>query len=133
MSCFSVSGVAVRFHAKSACPVWTAFAAVVTSPPEQEILGGLGLKLTDRWSVQGTVRYDIENKQVIQDIASLKYKDECFVLTTQYTETFINNPALGIVPDRTLMVRFELKNLGEFSYQTDVLNNMFGDNQPPKL
>jgi LPS-assembly protein len=107
--------------------------AVVTSPPEQEILGGLGLKLTDRWSVQGTVRYDIENKQVIQDIASLKYKDECFVLTTQYTETFINNPALGIVPDRTLMVRFELKNLGEFSYQTDVLNNMFGDNQPPKL
>jgi LPS-assembly protein len=106
---------------------------VVASPTEQEILAGLGLKLTDRWSVQGTLRYDIENKQVIQDVAQLKYKDECFILTTQYTETFINNPALGIVPDRTLMVRFELKNLGEFSYQTDSLNSIFGDNQPPKL
>jgi LPS-assembly protein len=107
--------------------------ALVTTPPGQEILGGLGLKLTDRWSVQGSVRYDIESKEVIQDVAQLKYKDECFVLTTQYTETFVNNPALGIVPDRTVMVRFELKNLGEFNYQTDQLNHIFGDNQPPKL
>jgi LPS-assembly protein len=106
--------------------------AVVNSPPVQEILAGVGLKLTDRWSVQGTVRYDLENKQLIQDIASLKYKDECFALTTQYTETFINNPTLGIVPDKTLMVRLELKNIGDFSSQTDV-TNIFGENQPPKL
>ena len=48
-------------------------------------------------------------KQRIQDQLQLKYADECFVLTASYTETFVENAALDLKPDRTLMLRFELK------------------------
>ena len=57
----------------------------------------------------------------------LKYQDECFVLTASYIETFVENAALEIRPDRTLMLRFELKHLGGFNYRTDVLNHVFGN------
>jgi LPS-assembly protein len=84
--------------------------------------------------VSGTVRYDIDAKDRIQDQLSLKYADECFVLTATYTETFIENAALDLRPDRTVMLRFELKHLGQFNYSTDQLNHVFGDsNQGPKL
>ena len=94
---------------------------------QQEVLGTLGLRLTDRWSILGQMRYDIDDKTRIQDIYQLKYQDECFALTASYIETFVNNDALDIKEDRTLMLRFELKNLGQYSYRTDSLNHFFGD------
>jgi LPS-assembly protein len=101
---------------------------------EQDILTTLGLKLTNNWTVAGTLRYDIDAKQRIQDQYSVKYADECFVLTATYTETFIDNAALDLKPDRTVMLRFELKHLGGFNYKTDQLSHIFGDsNQGPKL
>jgi LPS-assembly protein len=101
---------------------------------QHDILGTLGLQLTRQWSLQGGMRYDIDAKQRIQDQIQLQYKDECFVLTASYTETFIENPLLDLRPDRTLMLRFELKHLGEYTYKTDQLNFIFGDqNQGPKL
>jgi LPS-assembly protein len=94
---------------------------------QEEIVPSLGVKLTNNWSVQGALRYDLENHQRIQDIYSLKYNDDCFALTASYTETFVTNTALGLVPDRTLMLRFELKHLGEVNYKTDQLNSLFTD------
>ena len=99
---------------------------------EQDILAGIGLQLTDRWSIGGIMRYDIDDSLRLQDMIQVKYSDECFVLTASYTETFISNPALDLKPDRTLMLRFELKHLGEFKYKTDSLDHMFAENQPPK-
>jgi LPS-assembly protein len=101
---------------------------------QQDVLGTLGLKLTNHWTVSGTVRYDIDARDRIQDQLALKYADECFVLTATYTETFVENAALDLRPDRTVMLRFELKHLGEFNYKTDQLNHVFGDtNLGPKL
>ncbi len=94
---------------------------------QQEILPTLGLRLTDRWSVLGQMRYDIDNQSRIQDLIQLKYQDECFVLTASYIETFVENPLLEIKQDRTLMLRFELKHLGDFNYRTDALSHVFGD------
>jgi LPS-assembly protein len=94
---------------------------------KQEVISALGLRLTDRWSILGQLRYDIEARERIQDMIQLKYQDECFVLTASYTETFVENQALDIRPDRTLMLRFELKHLGDFNYRTDVLSAGFGD------
>ena len=80
------------------------------------------------------MRYDIDSHFRIQDNVALKYSDECFVLSVNYIETFVENTALNLRPDRTLMVRFELKHIGEFNYQTDQLNSVFGDqNLGPKL
>jgi len=39
------------------------------------------------------------------------YPEGCFVPTTSYIETFVENAALDIKPDRTLMLRFERKRL----------------------
>ena len=98
---------------------------------QQEILTGLGLKLTDRWSVLGSVRYDIDDKLWLQEHFQVKYSDECFVLTASYIETHINNPTLDIKPDRTVMLRFELKHLGQYNYKTDAVNHLFSENQTP--
>lgn len=98
---------------------------------QQETQLSLGLRLTDNWSLIGSMRYDIDAHQRIQDAIGLRYADECFVLTTTYSETFVENVDQGIKPDRTVMVRFELKHLGEFNYKTDVTSFLArGDNQP---
>ncbi len=104
--------------------------AVNTS--QQELLGGIGLRLTDRWSVNGSVRYDLDEKLTLQRYLALRYGDECFVLTASYAENHISNPSLDIKPDRTVMLRFELKHLGQFSYTTDQLDHVFSENQPPQ-
>ncbi|MFZ1104467.1 MAG: LPS-assembly protein LptD [Hyphomicrobiaceae bacterium] len=94
---------------------------------QQEVIGTLGLRLTDRWSVVGQVRYDIDDRATIQDLFQVKYQDECFVLSASYIETFVENEPLEIKPDRTLMLRFELKHLGGGGYSTNALNHIFGD------
>src|SRR5436190_4470061 len=101
---------------------------------QQEIMTSLALKLTTNWSVLGSMRYDIDLGKRIQDSLSLKYADECFVLTASYIETFVDNPDLLLKPDRTVMLRFELKHIGEFNYKSDQLNHVFGDQSTgPKL
>jgi LPS-assembly protein len=101
---------------------------------QQEIMASLGLKLTTNWAVLGSARYDIELGKRIQDTLSLKYSDECFVLTASYIETFVENVPLNLKPDRTVMLRFELKHIGEFNYKSDQLNHVFGDQSTgPKL
>jgi len=52
-------------------------------------------------------------------------------LTATYTETFITDLERDLQPDRTLMLRFELKYLGDFRYRTDVLDQTYAENQPP--
>ena len=99
---------------------------------QQELFGLLGLKLTDRWSILGSMRFDIDTHQRIQDALQLRYTDDCFVLTATYSETFITNPSIDIVPDRTLMLRFEFKYLGDFRYKTQSLDTLFATNQPAK-
>lgn len=98
---------------------------------QQELFGVLGFRLTDRWSILGSVRYDLDAGTRIQDALQLRYADECFVLTATYTETFIEDPQRLLTPDHTLMLRFELKHLGEFRYKTDTLDHFFAENQPP--
>ncbi|MEW5962551.1 MAG: LPS-assembly protein LptD [Pseudomonadota bacterium] len=99
---------------------------------QQDITSHLAVKLTDTWSVLGSARYDIGNDDWIQDSIGLKYADDCFVLTASYIETFVKDAARDLEPDRTVMLRFELKHLGEFRYKTDALDHVFGDDQPPR-
>jgi LPS-assembly protein len=101
---------------------------------QQDLMPSLGVKLTNHWTLSSTLRYDLDARHRIQDVLQLKYADECFVLTASYIETFVENAALDLKPDRTLMLRFELKHIGEFNYRTDQQNYIFGDqNQGPKL
>ena len=98
---------------------------------QQDIIGQLGLQLTDRWSLMGGLRYDIDASQRLMDSLQIRYLDECFMLSATYEETFITDRAREIVPDRTVMLRFELKNLGGFNYKSDSLDHTFGNDQKP--
>lgn len=99
---------------------------------QQEIIGTVGARLTDRWSVQAMLRYDLDNHKTIQDQFTLKYSDECFVLAATYTETNITNTNLDVRPDRSVMLRFELKNIGQFGFKTDNVDTALGINQPQR-
>lgn len=98
-----------------------------TVSPQQDVLGAIDLRLTDRWSVGGTARYDLDQGQFRYDSVHVKYADECFVLTASYIESNITDAT--IEADRTFMVRFELKHLGDFSAKTDALDFNFGGEQ----
>ena len=89
---------------------------------QEDVTGNLGIRLTDRWSIAGAIRYDIDADQLASDMFQARYADECFVLTATYTDNLYHNP--DIVDGQTLMVRFELKHLGQFGYSTNVLQTL---------
>ena len=64
---------------------------------------------------------------------TLRYGDECFVLTATYSDTNILNPAISSsAHNKTLMLRFELKYLGDFKYNPNVNDTTTVTvNQPP--
>jgi len=94
---------------------------------QEDILGFAMLRLTDRWTLAGSIRYDLDEARVLTDSIRLAYLDECFMLSATYSETYINDPARFIEPDRTIMLRFELKHLGGFNYQTNVVDFLGGE------
>lgn len=97
------------------------------STSQQDVQTMAQVQLTDHWSMGAGVRYDIDEQQLLSDFLSVKYSDECFVLTATYSESYFNSET--IQDDRTLMLRFELKHLGEFKYASDTLDFAFGGQQ----
>lgn len=81
------------------------------------------LRLTDQWSVIGQMR---DADQRTQDVYQLKGEDDCFVLTQSYVETFVENSAIEIKPERTVMLRYE-PSLCQYDYRTDALSHFFYD------
>jgi LPS-assembly protein len=95
---------------------------------EQELVTALTLRITDRWSLTGLLRYDLDEQFRLMDGLIVKYTDECFVLTAQYTESFVNNPQQYIKPDRAVMLRFEWKYLGDYKYSANNIDQWFNQN-----
>lgn len=94
---------------------------------QQDIIATAGLQLTDNWSILGTIRYDFDESMRLTDSIQLAYLDECFMLSATYAETFIRNEDRNIEPDRTIMLRFELKHLGGFGYQRNLVDIAGGE------
>jgi len=94
---------------------------------QQDVLASLKVAFTDFWSVRAGVRYDIDERELAQNLVQVRYGDECFVLTATYTENRYRNEE--IADGSTVMVRFELKHLGEFGYKTDALDFAFSEQQ----
>ncbi len=113
----------------SADPLAVGAASVVN---QQQLAGNLAIRLTDRWSLLGAIVYDIDEKFRLQDALQVKYTDDCFAISATYAETFINNPTKDITPDRSIMLRFEFKYLGDFRYKTNNLDLPGVVNQPTK-
>lgn len=100
---------------------------------QEEAILAASLKITDYWSVLGTLRYDLDDERMLQDTVSIRYADECFVLMATYAESFIEDEQQLIEPDRSVMLRFEFKHLGAFGYSTDILDSEYGDGSETKV
>lgn len=99
---------------------------------QQDIVGSAGLRLSDRWTVFGALRYDLDDGTRLTDSVQLRYGDECFAVSATYNETFIVDADRELEPDKTVMLRFEFKNLGEYKYKTDVIDNVYGTGSAPE-
>lgn len=94
---------------------------------QEDILAYAALRLTDRWTLAGSIRYDLDEDRVLTDSIQLAYLDECFMLSATYSETFITDADRDIEPDQVVMLRFEFKHLGGFNYQTNVVDFLGGE------
>jgi LPS-assembly protein len=100
-------------------------AGIITS--QEQVASSMGLKITDRWSAAAGATYDLTTDQLASDMFQVKYTDECFALTASYTNNLYHNPT--IIDGQTLMIRFELKYLGQYGYSTNVLEHAFSSQQ----
>mgnify|MGYP001816408143 CR=1 FL=1 len=117
------------FVAQAAYSYTAPDSSVDDTSPQQDVLGSLWVQFSERWSLGGMLRFDIDEKEIRQDALSLRYADECYVLTTSYRNTNIIDADNGITKDQTFMVRLEFKHLGGFNYKTDTLDFNQGVNQ----
>lgn len=93
----------------------------------QDIAASATLRLTDRWTLSGSTRFDIEDNRRLTESITLAYLDECFMLSATYRQSNIVDRDRDIRPDQVVMLRFELKHLGGFNYETDVVDFMGGE------
>nr|HML30220.1 LPS assembly protein LptD [Hyphomicrobium sp.] len=92
---------------------------------QEEVLAAATLQLTNRWSIGGSSRYNLQEGNFRYDSINLKYVDDCFALTASYIQS--NYSDLSITPDQTIMLRFEFKHLGDFATSTGAGFNLGGD------
>lgn len=83
----------------------------------EEFAAAAAIKLADHWSVFGDIRYDLDDDLMIRNAIGVKYTDECFMLSVSYVETNVEDG--DIRPDQTVLVRYNLLNLGGNESRTD--------------
>jgi LPS-assembly protein len=84
----------------------------------EEVQGSAGIQLTNDWSLNGSLRYDIDRDHVGRHGLGLTYANECFLFGINYDHT---TPVDGSVDsDTTISFRVELKQLGGMNTSSDV-------------
>ena len=100
----------------------------------EELLASGSLKISDYWSVFGSMRYNLDAEPgksgFIEDSIGLKYSDECFVLAVTYNESNISDDDLS--KNQSVMVRFELKHLGGTDFSTDISDDFIANSDDNK-
>lgn len=83
----------------------------------EEIATLAALKIADNWTIFGDLRYDLDRDDFVRNSIGIKYSDECFMLSVTYAETNINDGE--IKPDQSILVRYDILQLGNSSSRTD--------------
>jgi len=86
--------------------------------PREEVLGAASLRLEENWRAFGSLRYDLENSDVVQNGVGLGYDDEGFSISVSYGEDRSRNDSVEV--DRTVFVRIGLRTLGNTQTSTNV-------------
>ena len=89
----------------------------------QEILTSMNLQLDKSWSALASARYNIDTARFITDSIGLRYAaaEDCVGVSLTYSESYIQDQ--DVKPDKTLVLRVDLKYLGGATVRTDSLGN----------
>ncbi len=87
--------------------------------PREEIVGSASLRLKENWRVFGSMRYDLENYDMVQNGAGIGYDDEGFSLSVSYAEDRSRNNGENV--DRTIFLRIGLRTIGNTQVSTGTL------------
>ncbi|MCV0425686.1 MAG: LPS-assembly protein LptD [Roseibium sp.] len=88
--------------------------------PREELLGSASLRLEENWRIFGSMRYDLENSNVVQDGFGIGYDDEGFSLSVSYAEDRSRNDGDSV--NRTLYFRIGLRTIGNTQVSSGALN-----------
>ncbi|WP_242390243.1 LPS-assembly protein LptD [Polymorphum gilvum] len=86
--------------------------------PREEILGSASLRLIQNWRVFGSLRYDLENENIVQDGVGIGYDDEGFSVSLSYQEDRSRNN--GDPVDRMVYLRVGLRTIGNTQVSSGV-------------
>ncbi len=87
----------------------------------EELLGSASLRLQDNWRVFGSMRYDLQNSNIVQDGIGVGYDDEGFSLSMSYSEDRSRND--GDTTNKVLFFRVGLRTLGNTQFQSNSMNS----------
>ncbi|WP_460086907.1 LPS-assembly protein LptD [Roseibium sp. LAB1] len=88
--------------------------------PREELLGSASLRLEENWRIFGSMRYDLQNSNIVQDGLGIGYDDEGFSLSVTYAEDRSRND--GDEVNRTLYFRIGLRTIGTTQVSSGALN-----------
>jgi LPS-assembly protein len=85
----------------------------------EEVAALAALKLSDRWTIFGDMRYDIDRDDFVRNSVGVRYSDECFMLSVTYQETNIHDGEIR--PDQSVVVRYDILQTGGATARLDTI------------
>lgn len=86
------------------------------STPREELIGSASVRLQENWRVFGSMRYDLQRKNIVRDSFGIGYDDEGFSMSVAYAEDRSRNN--GQTTDRMFFFRFGLRTLGDTEFSS---------------
>lgn len=84
--------------------------------PREEIIGSASLRLQENWRLFGSIRYDLERRNMVRDSFGIGYDDEGFSVSFAYSQDRSRNN--GQTTDTLVYFRFGLRTLGDTQFST---------------
>ncbi|MXN64464.1 LPS assembly protein LptD [Stappia sp. GBMRC 2046] len=86
--------------------------------PREELLGSTSVRVEENWRLFGSLRYDIENSNIVQNGIGVGYDDEGFSVSMTYSEDRSRNN--GELTDRLFFLRLGFRTLGATQFSSGI-------------
>jgi LPS-assembly protein len=84
----------------------------------QEVQSSAAVRVLRDWRVFGTIRYDLEQDNVVANGYGLAFDDDSFSLSLAYAED--RSGATGLAVDRTVFLRFGFRTIGDLDLSSGI-------------
>lgn len=87
----------------------------------EELNAAAAVEVLDKWTVLGSLVFDLDRGSSVSRSLGLAYGDDCFDLSAVYSET--SEPYSDLVSDRRIFFRFNLRSLASSTFQSQLRND----------